>query len=296
VTFFYPDLDSYVHVTLEPNTLVVCARATLSRSVVDPLYAFYKAEAARVGATFIGYHWLNYGTETAQAQFCFSHVGPDVPLMIDAEDVAGNTGYNRPLTVNNINAFADAYRLLGGRVNLAYIPHWYWQGNMGSPDLRPLEANGLHLVSSNYATYRDDGPGWAPYGGVTPVVWQYADNHPYGGGLVDFNAVRMPYNEFLQLLTVGDMMNWTDILDNGKGARFSAADWVMGTNQAAWATLDEMRRTNQVLTDLGNGVKALNSTLASLALAGQSPVDVATLAEALRTVLGSLAVPPAPKP
>jgi hypothetical protein len=30
-------------------------------------------------------------------------------------------------------------------------------------------------VSSLYTTYSDNGPGWASYGGVAPVVWQYTD-------------------------------------------------------------------------------------------------------------------------
>lgn len=311
MTFFYPDLDDYVDVTLEANTLVVCARATLSRSVADRFYAKYKADAARVGATFIGYHWLNYGTEVEQAKFCFSHVGPDVPLMIDAEDVAGNTGYVRPNTVNNINAFADDYRALGGKVNLAYVPRWYWENKMGSPDLTPLQSNGLHLVNSYYTTYRDDGPGWAPYGGVTPLVWQYADAHSYGGGLVDHNAVKVPYDEFRQLLLPGGTMDWNDPI-TANGVTFPAKDWITGISLAIWdaakapsstpaqtlaavhALTDAIKATNDILE---REFRDLGAALANIGTAGERPpVDAATLAEAIRTVLGSLAVPPAAVP
>jgi hypothetical protein len=63
-------------------------------------------------------------------------------------------------------AFANALRGLGGVCTLVYLPRWYWQGTLGSADLTPLAAAGLHLVSSNYTRYSDDGPGWEPYGGM----------------------------------------------------------------------------------------------------------------------------------
>ena len=91
---------------------------------------------------------------------------------------------------------------------LLYLPQWYWQ-QIGSPDLRPFGASGVHLVSSNYTSYSDNGPGWAPYGGVTPLVWQYTDAHAINGFKVDHNAVKVPLSQFLSLIG-GDEMEQTD--------------------------------------------------------------------------------------
>lgn len=64
--------------------------------------------------------------------------------------------------------FTRHYRALGGICHTLYLPHWYWQV-LGSPDLKPVTDLGMVLVSSDYTTYSDTGPGWQPYGGKTPT-------------------------------------------------------------------------------------------------------------------------------
>lgn len=199
MTIYFPDVSRYNSaVDIQPGTVVVVARATLSDSYADPSYQRFKLEASNVGAFFVAYHWLNHGNIQAQAQWAYDHIG-QTPLMIDAEDVAGNTGYNGAITVDDIVAFVNEYRMLGGVVFLVYLPHWYWQGHMQSPDLTPLVNVGLHLVSSNYTTYSDTGPGWTAYGHMSPEEWQYTDALPYGGSAVDFNAFRGTVEQFEQL-------------------------------------------------------------------------------------------------
>jgi len=112
--------------------------------------------------------------------------------MIDLEPTTGSNP-----SVQDALDFATRYRARGGLCTLVYLPHWYWAnpvgspaGGMGSPSLTPLAAAGLSLISSNYTGYSDTGPGWAPYGGVAPVIWQYTDALPYSGQSVDFNAFR----------------------------------------------------------------------------------------------------------
>jgi len=150
---------------------------------------------------FAAYHWLNHGNLQAQAKWCFQHVGPGTPVMIDAEDKAGNTGYNGPLTVDDITGFAAEYRALGGIVSLAYLPFWYWSGAMGAPHrLGELAAAGLGLVSSNYpnAGYTENGPGWNAYypGAPTPVQWQYTSTP------IDMNAFRGTKADFAAMVGV----------------------------------------------------------------------------------------------
>lgn len=206
VTIFYPDLSQYDSmVTVEPSTVIVGARATLSSSVADTMYQTFKAEAAKVGAFFFAYHWLNHGNLAAQASWAYQHVG-SVPLMLDVEDEPGNTGYAGVVTVSDILSFVDLYRRLGGTCHLLYLPAWYWSGHMGSPDLTLLGSAGLHLISSSYTTYSDSGLGWRGYGGLVPVAWQYTDVLMYGGGLVDFNAFKGDVQSFIELAT-GDIMS-----------------------------------------------------------------------------------------
>lgn len=180
----YPDVSRYTPtVDLSPY-VAVCARSGMSDGThgsideTDPTYLDYKAQ----GKLFSAYHWINHLGGVADARHCFSIVGPDVSVMIDAEDMPGNTGYNGPLTPMDIIDFADEMAALGGHCWGAYIPHWYWMDHMGSPDLTWMVAKGLVLVASDYTTYSDGGPGWTPYGGVRPTVWQYA------GGSLDRNA------------------------------------------------------------------------------------------------------------
>jgi hypothetical protein len=202
VTLRFPDVSQYtpnVDPALYP---ILIARATLSDRVADPTYATFKAKSAGAGTVFAAYHWLNHGNLAAQARWCFQHVGPDVPVMIDAEDVAGNTGYAGPLTVADVTGFAAQYRALGGIASLVYLPFWYWSGAMGAPhQLDQLTAAGLGLVSSNYpnAGYTDNGPGWATYypGAPVPVQWQYTstpiDMNAFKGTVADYAAlIGMP--------------------------------------------------------------------------------------------------------
>src|SRR5690349_2382487 len=112
MTIYYPDLSHWdagrgVHV--EPGTVAVVAKATQARSIADPRYGSWKSQAAGVGAVFGAYHWLNRGNVAAQARWAHDHVG-GTPLMIDAEDVSGNTGYAGALRLGDVLDFASAYR------------------------------------------------------------------------------------------------------------------------------------------------------------------------------------------
>ncbi|HKT05766.1 MAG TPA: GH25 family lysozyme [Rugosimonospora sp.] len=184
MTVFYPDVSHYqTGLTIEPGTPALCAKASEGTAYRDPSYATFRAGAAAQGVFFFAYHWLHRGATAEQAAFCHA-VARTTPVMVDCED----TG-DLPTLADCLD-FAGSLRALGGRCTLLYLPHWYWQEHLGSPDLTPLAAHGLGLVSSIFTSYSDTGPGWAPYGGVSPVIWQFTDAYPYGGQLVDGNAYR----------------------------------------------------------------------------------------------------------
>jgi hypothetical protein len=180
MTIFFPDISSYeAGLTIQPGTVAVIAKATEGTYYRDAQYANFKAQAAHVGAVFSAYHFLKAGNGAGQADYCHAMVG-STPVMLDVE----TEGTSKP-TVADCADFISRMRALGGRVWGAYFPQWYWQQVGGN-----LASLGVAVVASNYTTYSDTGPGWTPYGGVSPALWQYTDKQPYGGQTMDFNAFR----------------------------------------------------------------------------------------------------------
>lgn len=190
MTIAFPDISSYEKgLTIQPGTVAVIAKATEGTYYRDAEYANFKAQAAHVGAVFSAYHFLKAGNGSAQADYCHAMVG-STPVMLDVE----TEGTSKP-TVADCAAFIARMRSLGGRVWGCYFPRWFWEQVGG--DLGSL---GVAIVSSSYTTYSDTGPGWQPYGGATPAVWQYTDAQPYGGQTVDFNAYRGTVQQLAALI------------------------------------------------------------------------------------------------
>lgn len=208
----FPDLSNHDTAQVETGTPVVIAKATEGKDFTDVLFQQHKKQAANVGAVFMGYHWPWSATDEEVAH-AFSVIGPEVPAMIDAENLKVLN------TASMISAFTTKYRKIGGTVHMLYLPHWYWEGHIGAPDLRPLEDLGLSIISSNYTTYSDDGIGWDPYGGVTPTQWQNEDDHHYGGDFtVDWNHFKGTKDEYAKLISGGQIMTSVDLNQDGKDA------------------------------------------------------------------------------
>ena len=138
-------------------------------------------------------------------------------------------------SVADAAAFVSQYRALGGVINLLYLPRWYW-ASLGSPSLAPLIQLGMLLVSSNYTSYSDSGPGWNAYGGMVPVVWQYTDNATLNGvNPVDFNAYQGTLAQFQSQVTTGAQPGSEPVLQEGDTG---AAVKTLQTRLNAWgATL-----------------------------------------------------------
>lgn len=190
----YPDISSYeAGLKIQPGTVAVVAKATEGTYYKDKYYEDFKAQAAAVGAIFSGYHFLIAGEDPVlQAKAYYAKAGK-TPCMLDVE----TTGNSKP-GVDLVVAFIQALKGLGGRVWGVYFPKWYWEEIGG--DLSRLTRAGAVLVSSNYTTYSDGGPGWEPYGGATPAVWQWTNALSYGGQSVDFNAFKGTVAELAKLI------------------------------------------------------------------------------------------------
>ena len=194
MTIKYYDVSSYQgQMNVPSDAVAIVAKATEGNYYRDSQYSWFKTQAANRNLLFSAYHFLKQEIDPAvQAAYYFAYAG-NVPCMLDVE----TSGGSKP-TVDQILAFKIALEGLGGRVWGAYVPQWYW--NMVGGNLSRLTAAGVALVSSNYTSYSDTGPGWAPYGGATPVVWQYTstpiDTNAFKGTVAQlgnlFNGVADP--------------------------------------------------------------------------------------------------------
>jgi GH25 family lysozyme M1 (1,4-beta-N-acetylmuramidase) len=198
VTIFYPDISSFQRGIRLSGAQAVACKVTEGNSYFNPDYNRARSNAAGCGVFFFAYHFLSRGGAVSQAAWCFNHAGK-TPLMLDFEP----SGASRPTMADAIE-FIDSYRKMGGIIHLVYLPGWYWV-QLGRPSLQPFIDRGMLLVSSNYTSYSDDGPGWAPYGGMAPTIWQYADNIHFNGFNIDFNAFRGTLPELKSLVRTGKM-------------------------------------------------------------------------------------------
>lgn len=197
MTIYYPDVSQFTPNASLTDTVAVCARASEGDWLYDTAYTWYKAEAAKKKCPFFAYHVVESGSSgAAQARWCHNRVG-SIPVMMDIE----KAGSSMP-RVADVVAFIDAFRKLGGRTWLAYLPHWYWQ-SIGSPSLAPIAQRGCKLVSSAYTAYSDNGPGWAGYGGMQVAVWQYTDTMNQHGIHTDGNAFKGTQAQLISTFTTG---------------------------------------------------------------------------------------------
>lgn len=185
MTVYFPDISAFQAGISLAGAPAAAIKSTEGTGWTSSDYAKAVVRARNAGCFAMAYHFLHSGSAGAQAAHAHGVVG-GTPLMLDAEP----TGSSRP-GMGDITGFIDAYRKLGGVVNLVYFPNWYWT-QIGRPSLSSLASRKCALWSSAYTSYTDasTGQGWMPYGGLTPQIWQYTDAHAFNGQKVDFNAYR----------------------------------------------------------------------------------------------------------
>lgn len=167
----------------------------------DPFWPTVRDWCAHNGVPCIGYHYVTTDNPDSQvAQWVATGGGANA--MLDFEANSGD--------ITNFWAVVTAFNAAGVNIALSYIPHWYWS-QIGFPDLSQVPG----LISSSYyetGTYGsteyedaggDTGPGWNPYGGATPVIWQFSDGALIGGKSVDANAFNGTPDQLNQLLGLG---------------------------------------------------------------------------------------------
>lgn len=264
MTIRFPDVSHYQAGYNASGQPALFAKATQGTGYVDSSYNNFKTQAKNLGIPFVAYHWLDsVANTTTQAQHAFSIVGPNTPLMIDDEE--------NVINVSRTLAFTAAYRALGGRVVLEYAPKWMWQKS-GSPNLAPLANAGLSIVSSSYPTagYSDNGPGWTPYGGITPTIWQYTDKP------IDMNAYKGTVEQLQALIS-------------GNGSSLEDDDMT----PAQWAEVHEMHELikwniHPWMADATQGVGRIEAIVKSIASKVDiTPEEITAISNAVTTAVTS---------
>jgi len=176
------------------------AKASQGDSFVDPQYATNKARTLAGDWPFVGYHWVEsaaLSSTASQATHALAVIGRSTPMMADIEVLTDGAGRKTWPTFDDALDWCKRVLDGGGMLTLAYIPEWFWSGEWGGRSLRPFADLGLALISSRYTTYADDGPGWDPYGGWAPEIWQFTSTP------IDTNAFRGTVAELGRLFDGG---------------------------------------------------------------------------------------------
>jgi peptidoglycan hydrolase-like protein with peptidoglycan-binding domain len=250
MTIFYPDVSSYQTGISFAGCVIAVAKATEGTGYTNPDYSQAKGRAADAGAYFCAYHFLLAGNGAGQASYAHSVVGSDVPLMIDCEAEYNSSGaLSSAPQVSDIVDFVNQYRALGGKTYLLYLPRWYWQGDMGQASLAPVINLGMLLVSSDYTTYSDTGPGWAAYGGMTPIIWQYTSSATLNGVQgVDMNAYQGTVADFQAQATSGAQTQSGSGSGSGSGSEPTLSEGATGAAVQTLQTRLNVWGANPTLT------------------------------------------------
>lgn len=190
----------------------VFAKVSEGDYFIDATWPSYRDAAHESGLVVAGYHYLRGDCDVgAQAELFVEHLG-DAATMVDFEANSGG--------IDTFWAFADAVNRLGRRIDLSYIPRWYWQ-QIGCPDLSQVPG----LIQSSYVggtgfavdMYPGDATSyWNGFGGKAVDLLQFTDAAQVAGHTVDANAFRGSVDDLRRLLglmpptTQGDFMALTD--------------------------------------------------------------------------------------
>jgi peptidoglycan hydrolase-like protein with peptidoglycan-binding domain/GH25 family lysozyme M1 (1,4-beta-N-acetylmuramidase) len=203
----------------------VCVRATYGDpAIYNPATRHFRAMATGARAAGFelvgGYHNLIRGDAASMARQVAYFRGELAAAgctwaMLDVEPYEALKTNGLWPRWADVLAFTDAWHEAAdaGPPLAFYIARWVWDTWLGRPDMSALPGP---LVSARYVVNEpgpyaeiyaraggDLSPAWAPYGGVTPAIWQYTSKAmvPGASTVTDVNAFRGTYPELATLLT-----------------------------------------------------------------------------------------------
>ena len=224
MTFFGIDIASYQagldmsRVKAEGFSYVI-AKATEGSGYTNPFYREQRDGARANGLLFGAYHYVKAGDSARSQVDRFESVEPDrgVPVMLDHELTSGDAGV--------LWAVRNEFVARGYRVNLIYLPNWYWSGHIGSPDLSglpPLMAsnyvNGSGFASDLYPG--DDNYRWNGYGNNTVAILQFSESGRVAGYTLDVNAFKGTVEDLAALFGVTPLEVVVALADDELGKKF----------------------------------------------------------------------------
>lgn len=206
MTLFGIDISNYqgpafdVAAARREGFVFLAAKVSEGDGYRDPYWPRNRDLARAHGFHLTGYHYVRPGDPDRQADAFTDHLGDrSIPAMLDFEDGSGG--------IDQFWAVRHAIEARGVTVRFSYIPRWYWQ-RIGSPPLDGVPGlwASAYVNGSGYASVLypgDDAPGWAPYGGVTPVILQFSDRGLVAGQRIDVDAFRGSETELAALFGSG---------------------------------------------------------------------------------------------
>ncbi|GGP53073.1 glycoside hydrolase family 25 protein [Saccharothrix coeruleofusca] len=179
-------------------------KATEGATWRSPNYHDQLGRARSAGMLVAAYHYMRGSDVGSQLANIRAMVSTDTPVILDIEDGAG--------TLASIRALVDELRRAGYASPLIYIPRWYWQGRMGSPNLSGLPPLWHSLYPDNVVRRKEQfalGPEyWPSFGGLHTEIAQFTSSLAvanYPNGRIDGNAYRGTREQLAALLE-GDIL------------------------------------------------------------------------------------------
>ena len=290
------------------------AKISQGTGMRDKQWARNRDGARAAGLIVAGYHYIDTADAAAQARNCAAHIGDrSIPVALDHERGGGDFA--------NFRRVLDAFRAVGLRVVLSYIPPFYWR-EIGTPNLAGIPP----LWKARYPTTNPGTPSglfsrvpasyWDDYGGNRTVILQFADSATITGQRMDCNAYRGTRDQLIALLggaavagggvtpptTEDFLMGLPDAEQRelqamirtihqqlgpgeGAGGKWGWRTWNGGTRAGAdpetLTVVDYLRRGNVRTEDI---LRKLDEILAAIRAGGMDPQQVGT---AIATALGS---------
>ncbi|MGV9676197.1 glycoside hydrolase family 25 protein [Nocardia sp. NPDC003482] len=232
-----PDIDM-ARVAAEGFSFVF-AKVTEGDYFVDRTWPRYRDAVRANGLLLAGYHYLRGDCDVdAQAELFLEHLG-DAPAMVDFEADSGD--------MSTFWGFVEALNARGRRLDLSYIPRWYWQ-RIGYPDLSDVPGliQSSYVSGTGYASELypgDDSRFWDGFGGKPVDILQFTDRALVAGHYVDADAFRGSVDELRRLLglstpTEGVLMALTEAQQADLYQKVVEVwDQLLGPNGQGWPQL-----------------------------------------------------------
>jgi hypothetical protein len=218
-------------------------KATENTGYTDARFDDWAAQAKTAGFAVAGsYHVLWPGSITDQVDHWLGVVDAKAPWWRDHPcwiwQIDCEIFQNMPRSPNRaeIQACGDLIVARTGCAPtqvIAYAPNWVYGGTLAGLTYRLWSS--AYVGSGPYKTVYtdhggDNGKGWAPYSGQTPLVWQYSSTTTIGSQPeCDANAIRVSTDMDLQDLFKGGDMTVTDT----EIASIASAVWAKGVKNDA---------------------------------------------------------------